>query len=333
MTDSFHNDRRQQEKDQFVYINRRKNVWQPFIWQHYVAPGPLPTSVEAHEFSQRSRYTYNVDKLHCKSLELAYALRGLKEGLRERNLDKILSIRLKLKPIVTQVRVAEAALWPDHPLLPDWKQYSHRIRDDYENYYKNVGRAVETLAWGQALDNYLEVRRLHGEAINCGPRLRDWGRRFQAQPLSLSHVRQERRAIKRVISKNGARRSSNAAGVSVSDQQQDILLHRAESQIHKMYCSLSAPRMSLWSLLGRDGPLRHAVYQLRVTLQALNFDQDVLPARMSQFLLAGGDTEDNRNAWVRHVDLWWQCRMAHTVFSQFQVIHAPPDVQHMCSPS
>lgn len=327
MVTSNNDSQRQRERDQFRFINQRQNVWQLFIWQHYVAPGPLPTNVEAYEFSQRSRCLCDVDKLTHMLLDLAHALRDLKKGLRDLDLDRVLSISHKLRPMVTRVRVAEAALWPGHPLLPDWKQYSNRIRDDYNNYYKNVGRAVETLAWGQALDNCLEVRRLHGEAIYCGPRLRDWGRKFMAQPLSLLRTRQERRAVERLtMSSAGGCRTGARQGTPVPDQQHntgsDILFHRAQLQIQTVYCSLSAPRINFWSLLGHDGPLRHAVYQLRVTLQALNFDRNVLPARMSQFGLAGGDRKENRDAWVRHVDLWWQCRVAQTTFSQYQIIDA-----------
>ena len=312
---------RDREHEQFCFINRRQSVWQPFVWQHYVEPGPLPTYVEAHEFSQRGQCTCSVGELNHMLLELACALRNLKKGLRDRSLNMVLSVNYKLRPIVTRVRVMEAAMWPGHPLLPEWKQYSHRIRNDH-NYYKRVGRAVETLAWGQALDNHLEARRLHGEAIYCGPRLRDWGRLFWAQPLSLLRTRQERRAIDRTHTRRGAPGNQRHTN-------DDILLNRARLQIQNVYRHLSAPRMGLWSVLGQYGPLRHAVYQLRVTLQALGFDINTLPARRSQFFLAGGDHGENANAWIRHVDSWWQCKMAQTAFSQLHVIYAVPSVNSM----
>ncbi len=322
MTTTNYDNRRQRERAEFCYVNSREDAAEAFMWQDYVAPAPLPQQVEAHELRKRRRHSREdfVDRLDCTLPKLARALRDLKKGFRDRNLDQVLSRGNTLRPLVTRVRISEAVLWPGIPLLPDWKQYSGRIREEY-GYYNNVGRALEFLAWGQALDDQLEVRTLHGQPIYCGPRLRDWGRQFWAQPLSLLRCRQERRAIEQLrsrVTRTAARRSLAAPSVEV------LLRQHAEEQTAALYQELTSPRLSWWSLLGQDGTLRHTVYRLRLALQALGVDWDCMPARRSQYFLGGGDAHENHRAWLQQIDHWWRCRAAQVSFSQAQAFHFEP---------
>jgi hypothetical protein len=313
-------------------MNQRNDVWAPFMWQHHVVPGPLPVAVEAHEHAMQARQPTDVfvTRLEAALPKLAGALRNLKKGLRDRDLEGVLSARSRLRPLVTQVRVAEAALYPGMPLMPDWKQYSRCIRNHYA-VYTNVGRALEALAWGQAVDDQLEMRRLGDWPIYCGPRLRDWGRQFWPQPLSLLRSYQERHAVARLrgkakqqLSRQDALSSPSAAASRelVGCPAQAQLHRRAQLQAENVYHNLRARRLSLWALLGRDGSLRHAVYQVRVTLQALGCASDALPARMSQFFLGGGDPGENRRAWLHHLDAWCTAQAAQTPFCHSQTIFA-----------
>lgn len=49
MTDTNYESQRQREREQFRYVNLRKDAGQPFMWHDYVAPASVPQRVEAHE--------------------------------------------------------------------------------------------------------------------------------------------------------------------------------------------------------------------------------------------------------------------------------------------
>ncbi len=339
---------RARERAQFRGANSRQSVWEPFVWQGYVAPQALPLGVEAYEHRKRSRHSRDVfaDRLEATLPRLAEALRKLKKGLRDRSLDQVLVGNSQLRPLVSRVRIAEAVLYPNYPLLPDWKQYSGRIRADYA-YYADVGRALETLAWAQALDDQIEVRRCGGAPLAAGPPLRQWGLLYAAQPLAAQLWRREQVAVARLQRRLGTASAEPASGsaspwggggpasgsaspwggpgpaASTTARWAAPLQERAQAHGQQVYRALSQPG-GCWGFFAPDWQLHRAVGKLRVSLQALGCADSLLPAHPRQFSLAGGDPADNRRAWMAHLDHWWQCSETHTAFTQNSVLRAVP---------